>query len=165
MEVLHDFPRKDEKGPSSIRRTLERFQKHPENTYESRGWAHMGLFQERRYCLEPNWTEPNNLCIHVVTKMCKLAPNCCVSYLDSFPVFCHQTQYINTNLNFDQCVYNYVCVSSFVRVCLCICMHIVPKGIPGICLWKDRNEPLGTRQDKNAANFWQYTKNKWNTWK
>ena len=112
----------------------------------------MGLFQERRYCLEPNWTEPNNLCIHVVTKMCKLAPNCCVSYLDSFPVFCQQTQYINTNLNFDQCVCNYVCVSSFVRVCLCICMHIVPKSIPGICLWKDRNEPLWTRQDKNAAN-------------
>ena len=82
------------------------FKSSAEDTSESRGWANMGLFQERRYRLEPNWTEPNNLCIHVVTKICKLAHNCCVSYFDCFPVFCQQTQYINTNLNFDQCMYN-----------------------------------------------------------
>ena len=162
---IHLLSERTRKGHRQSDEHWNGFKSNAKDTSERRGWANMGLFQERRYRLQPNWTEPNNLCIHVVTKMCKLAPNCCVSYLDCFPVFCQQTQYINTNLNFDQCVYNYVCVSSFVRVCLCICMHIVPKGIPGICLWKDRNEALGTRQDKNAANFWQYTKDKWNTWK
>ena len=110
----------------------------------------MGLFQERRYRLEPNRTEPNNLCINVVTKMCKLAPNCCVSYLDRFPVFCQQTQYSNTNLNFDQCVYNYVCMSSFVRVCLCIYMHIVPKGIPGIPMKGQERTPWNTARQKRC---------------
>ena len=56
-EVLDNFPWKDEKGSSSIRRTLEPFQRwHWENFWET-GCSTYWLFWVHGYHLELNWTE------------------------------------------------------------------------------------------------------------
>ena len=54
-EVLDDLPWKDERGPSSIRWTLEQFQRQCWGNSETR-WSAYGLFQTHRYHLEPNST-------------------------------------------------------------------------------------------------------------
>ena len=55
-KVLDDLPWKDERGPSSIRQTLEPFQRqHWGNLWET-GWNAYGLFRVHRYHLELNWT-------------------------------------------------------------------------------------------------------------
>ena len=54
--MLDDLPWKDERGPSSIRRTAKLFQrKHWENLWVT-GWRADGLFQAHRYYRELNWT-------------------------------------------------------------------------------------------------------------
>ena len=56
-EALDDLTWKDERGLSSIRRTLEPFQRqHLEIVWET-GWSAYGLFRAHRYHLELNWTE------------------------------------------------------------------------------------------------------------
>ena len=61
-KALDDLPWKDERGPSSIRRTLEPLKGNVGETSERRGGAHnYGLFRAHRYHLqlnEMNWTEP-----------------------------------------------------------------------------------------------------------
>ena len=56
-KALDDLPWKDETGPSSIRRTLEPFQRQRRKTSERQGGAHMG-FSERTDAIL-NWTELN----------------------------------------------------------------------------------------------------------
>ena len=47
----------DERGPSSIRRTLEPFQRQRWGNFWEMGWSAYGLFRAHRYHLELNWTE------------------------------------------------------------------------------------------------------------
>ena len=56
-EALDDLPWKDERGPSSIRRTLEPFQRQRWGNFWEMGWSAYGLFQAHIYHLELNWTE------------------------------------------------------------------------------------------------------------
>ena len=56
-EALDDLPWKDERGPSSVRRTLEPFQRHRWGNFGETGWSAYGLFRAHRYHLELNWTE------------------------------------------------------------------------------------------------------------
>ena len=56
-EALDDLPWKDERGPSSIRRTLEPFQRQRWGNFWETGWSAYGLFRVHRYYLELNWTE------------------------------------------------------------------------------------------------------------
>ena len=58
-EALDNLPWKDERGPSSIRQTLEMFQRwHWGNFWEMDSWSGLcGLFQVHRYHLELNSTE------------------------------------------------------------------------------------------------------------
>ena len=56
-DQLHDFPWKDERESSSVRRTLELFQRQLlEISWETR-WNAYGLFRAHRYHLELDWTE------------------------------------------------------------------------------------------------------------
>jgi len=56
-EVFDDLHRKDKRGPSSIRRTLELFERQRWEISERRDEAHnCELFRARRYHLELNWT-------------------------------------------------------------------------------------------------------------
>ena len=62
-EAPDDLLSKDERGPSSIRRTLDRFKGNCGETSEKRGGAHNTGFSERRdtyYWTELNWTERNS---------------------------------------------------------------------------------------------------------
>ena len=52
-EALDDIPWKDERGPSSIRRTWELFQRQRWGNFWETGWSAYGLFWEL------NWAEPN----------------------------------------------------------------------------------------------------------
>ena len=57
QEALDDLLWKDETGPSSIRRTLELFQRQRwGNVWETR-WSAYGLFRAHIYHLQLNWTE------------------------------------------------------------------------------------------------------------
>ena len=56
-ETLDDLPWKDERGPSSIRRTLEPFQRQRWGNFWETGWSAYGLFRALRYHLELDWTE------------------------------------------------------------------------------------------------------------
>ena len=58
-EALDDLPWKDERGPSSVRRTLELFQRQLWENFWETGWSAYGLFRAHRYHLELNWTELN----------------------------------------------------------------------------------------------------------
>ena len=58
-EAIDDLPWKDERGPSSIRRTLELFQRQRCGNLWETGWSAYGLFRGRRYHLQLNWTELN----------------------------------------------------------------------------------------------------------
>ena len=58
-EALDYFPWKDERGPSSIRRTLELFQRQRWESFFQMGWSAYGLFRGHRYRLEKK-TEPRN---------------------------------------------------------------------------------------------------------
>ena len=62
-EALDDLPWKDERGPSSVRRTLEPFQRQRWGHVWETGWSSYGLFRAYRYHLELYWTEL--LCIFV----------------------------------------------------------------------------------------------------
>ena len=55
-EALNDLPWKDERGPSSVRRTLEPFQRRHWGKFWETGWGAYGLFRAHRYHLELNWT-------------------------------------------------------------------------------------------------------------
>ena len=57
-EELDTLPWRDERGPSSIRRTLEGSQRPRRGNFWETGWSANGLFRMRRYQLELNWTEP-----------------------------------------------------------------------------------------------------------
>ena len=58
-EALNDLPWEEEKGPSSIRPTLELFQGPQwENSWET-GWSAYGPSWAHRYHLELNWSELN----------------------------------------------------------------------------------------------------------
>ena len=46
------------RGPSSVRRTLEPFQRQRLEDFWETGWSACGLFRAHRYYLELNWTEP-----------------------------------------------------------------------------------------------------------
>ena len=61
-EVLNDLPWKDERGPSSIRRTFELFQRQRCGNFWETGWSPYGLFRAHRYHLELNWTELHCIC-------------------------------------------------------------------------------------------------------
>ena len=50
--------REDERGPSSIRRTLEPFQRQRWGNFWETGWSAYGLFRAHRYHFELNWTLP-----------------------------------------------------------------------------------------------------------
>ena len=56
-EALTIFLGKDERGPSSITRTLEPFQRQRWGNFWETGWSAYGLFRAHRYHLELNWTE------------------------------------------------------------------------------------------------------------
>ena len=56
-EALDDLPLKCERGPWSVRRTVEPLQRrHWGNLWET-GWSAYRLFRAHRYHLELNWTE------------------------------------------------------------------------------------------------------------
>ena len=55
-EALDDLPWKDERGPSSLRRTLEPFQRQRSGNFREAGWSAYGLFRAHKYHL---WTELN----------------------------------------------------------------------------------------------------------
>ena len=55
-EALNDLPWEDERGPSSVRRTLEPFQRQRWGNFWETGWSAYGLFWTHRYHLELNWT-------------------------------------------------------------------------------------------------------------
>ena len=55
-EALHRLPWKDERGPSSIRRTLEPFQRQLWGNFWETVWSAYGLYRAHRYHLELNWT-------------------------------------------------------------------------------------------------------------
>ena len=56
-EALDYLPWKDEKGPSSVRRTLELFQRQLLGNFCETRWSAYGLFRAHRHHLELNWTE------------------------------------------------------------------------------------------------------------
>ena len=58
-EALDDLPWKDERGPSSIRRTLEPFQRQRWGNFSETGWSAYGPFWAHRYHLEQNWAKLN----------------------------------------------------------------------------------------------------------
>ena len=58
-EALDDLPWKDERGPSSIRQTLELFQRQRWGNFWETGWSAYGLFRAYVYHLELNLNEPN----------------------------------------------------------------------------------------------------------
>ena len=59
-EALDDLPRKDERGPSSIRRTLELFERRRWGNFWEMGWtACYRPFRTHRYHLELNWAQLN----------------------------------------------------------------------------------------------------------
>ena len=58
-EALDDLPWKDERGPSSIRRTLEPFQRRRWGNFWETGWSAYGLFRAHRHHTELNWTNCN----------------------------------------------------------------------------------------------------------
>ena len=51
-EALDDLPWKEDRGPSSIRRTLEPFQRRHWGNFWETGWSAYGLFRLHRYHLE-----------------------------------------------------------------------------------------------------------------
>ena len=53
-ETLDNLPWKDERGPSSIRRTMEPFQRRHWGNFWETGWSAYGLFRAHRYHLELN---------------------------------------------------------------------------------------------------------------
>ena len=59
-EVLDNLPWKDQWGPSSIRWTLESFQRQHWGNFWEMGWSAYGLFWAHRYHLELNWTDWRN---------------------------------------------------------------------------------------------------------
>ena len=61
-EVLDDLPWKDERGPSSVRRTVEPFQRQRWGNFWETGWSAYGLFRAHRYHLELIWTEVKCRC-------------------------------------------------------------------------------------------------------
>ena len=57
-EALDDVTWKDERRPSSIRQTLEHFQRQRWENFRETGWStYYGLFLAHRYHLELNWTD------------------------------------------------------------------------------------------------------------
>ena len=58
-EELDNLPWKDERGPSSIRRTLELFQRQRWGNFWKTGCSAYGLFRAHKYHLELNWTQLN----------------------------------------------------------------------------------------------------------
>ena len=56
-ETLDDLLRKDERRPSSVRRTLKMFQRQRWGNFWETGWSAYGPFQAHRYHHELNWTE------------------------------------------------------------------------------------------------------------
>ena len=58
-EALDDLLRKDERGTSSIRRTLKPFQRQRWGNFWEMGWSEYGFFRALTYHLELNWTQPN----------------------------------------------------------------------------------------------------------
>ena len=54
-EAVGDLPWKDERGPSSVRRTLEQFQPQRWGNAWDTGWSAYGLFRAHRYHLELKW--------------------------------------------------------------------------------------------------------------
>ena len=57
QEVLDDPPRKDERGPSSIRWTLKPFQRQHWGNFWEMGWSAHKLFRVHKYHIELSWTE------------------------------------------------------------------------------------------------------------
>ena len=62
-EALDDLPWKDERGPSSVRRTLEPFQRQRWDNFWETELSASGLFRAHRYHLELNWRELNTKCM------------------------------------------------------------------------------------------------------
>ena len=58
-EARDDLRWQDERGPASVRRTLELFQRQRWGNFRETGWSAYGLFRAHRYHLELNWTELN----------------------------------------------------------------------------------------------------------
>ena len=56
-EAIDDLPWQDERGPSSIRRTLKPFQRRHWGNFWETGWSACGLFRAHRFHLELKWTE------------------------------------------------------------------------------------------------------------
>ena len=56
-ETLDDLPWKDERGPSSVRRTLKLFQKKRSGNFWTTGWSACGFFRALWYHLDLNWTQ------------------------------------------------------------------------------------------------------------
>ena len=60
-QALDDLPGKDERGPLSVRRTLEPFQRQRWGNFWETRWSEYGLFRAHRYHFELNWTELNSV--------------------------------------------------------------------------------------------------------
>ena len=58
-EALDDLPWQDERGPSSVRWTLESFQRQRWGHFWETAWSGYGRFRAHRYHLEVKWTEMN----------------------------------------------------------------------------------------------------------
>ena len=58
-KVLYRILWNDERGPSSVRRTLEPFQRKLEKRIWEMGWSAYGVFRAHRYHLQLIWTEAN----------------------------------------------------------------------------------------------------------
>ena len=56
-EVLDNLSWEDERGPSSIRQTLELFQRQRWGNFWEMGWSTCGLFRAHRYHFELNWSK------------------------------------------------------------------------------------------------------------
>ena len=87
--ALDDLLWKDERRPSSIRRTLEPYQRHRWGNFRETGWSAYGLFRAHIYHAELNWPELGGenyslivpeLCFVVAVLCCSL--NSCVMYHD-----------------------------------------------------------------------------------
>ena len=84
-EALDDLPSRDQRRPSSVRRTLEPFQKQRWGALERRGGAHVELSERIDPIFEPNWTS-NGHAVQNTWRELKGLVSDTIILLDSFRV-------------------------------------------------------------------------------
>ena len=106
-EVLDGLIWKDERGPLSIRWTLEPVQRQHWGNFWETGWSACGHFWVQRYHLEPNWTpeeksknchhpqcRPRGLHTELQSDWTSCSPNSCsrnTQHLQLLPNLCNPT--------------------------------------------------------------------------